>query len=102
MDLDDALLAALTPVDGRERLRQLLVRGWTAVQVFERLPDAVRRELSAGPENETVAARQAVDRVHRALIALSKAGKVQRRRVTYGMFVNTKGTRGMIVDVFRR
>lgn len=101
MDLDAALLDALRPRDARERLRQAVVRGYTALQVYERLPAEVQRALGEGPEDPTVAARQAVDRVFKALLALSKDGRVRRRRVTYGMFLNTKGTRGMIVDVYR-
>lgn len=101
MDLDAELLAALRPRDAGERLTQVIRRGWTALQVYERLPEAVQSELAVGPENPTVAARQAVDRVFRGLIALSQAGKVRRRRVAYGMILNTKGGRGMLVDVFR-
>lgn len=102
MDLEAALLDALRPRDTRERAAQLVLRGWTAMQVYERLPASLQAELAAGPENPTVGARQAVDRVFRALLALTQAGQVRRRRVAYGMILNTKGGRGMLVDVFRR
>ena len=96
------LLDALRPRDARERLRQVLLRGYTAMQVYQRLPEEVQASLQEGPTERVVAERQAVDRVQRALIGLSVAGTIRRRQVEYGMFVNTKGTRGMLVDVYRR
>lgn len=96
------ILEALRARDPRERLRQLVARGYTAMQVYERLPAEIQQSLQSGPTEPVVAERQAIGRVQRALIALAAEGTIRRRRVEYGMFLNTKGTRGMIVDVYRR
>lgn len=95
------LLAALRPRSLRDRARLLLTHGYTAVQVYERLPAEVQRDLADGADDPTAAARRAVDRVHRALVALAARGGVRRRRETYSMILNTKGERGMVVDVWR-
>jgi hypothetical protein len=100
--LQDAVLAALRPSGLRDRLHAAVTGGYTALQVFERLPAPVRAEIEAGPTEPVLAARQGVDRVARALVGLVAAGHVHRKRVAYGMQVNTKGGRGMVVDVYRR
>lgn len=100
MELDAAVLDALRPRGARERLRGLVARGYTALQVYERLDPAVREALEAGVDDPVLAGRRGVDRVHRALVGLVAAGRVRKRRETYGMQVNTKGGRGMVVDVY--
>lgn len=93
MDLEGALLASLRPHGVRERVRGWVARGWTAAQVHARLPEDVRAALAAEE-------RQPVERVHRDLLALASAGRVRTRRVHYTVELNTKGARGMVVDVF--
>ena len=101
VDLTDPLLAALRPRSVRERARLLVAHGFTAVQVYERLSPEVQRALGEGVADSTAAARRAVDRVHRALLDLAARGAIRRRRETYSMILNTKGERGMVVDVYR-
>jgi hypothetical protein len=91
--VDDALLDALRPRGLRERLRLRTVGGWTAAQVYTRLADDARATLAGE--------RWPVEVVHRALLALVEAGRVHRARVRWAMELNTKGMRGMVVDVFR-
>jgi hypothetical protein len=97
--LDAAILDALRPRGARERVRKLVSGGYTAAQVCERLPDGIREDLAQGAEGAP-GARRAIDGVHQALIRLVGAGRVARRRATYRVFINTKGDRAMIVDLY--
>jgi hypothetical protein len=100
--LEGAVLDALRPTGLRDRLHAAVTGGYTVLQIFERLHAAVRSEIEAGPAEPVLAARQGVDRVRLALVALVATGRVRRKKVSYGMQVNTKGGRGMVVDVYRR
>lgn len=101
LSLDDAVWEALGLRGWRERLRMGVVRGFTTVQVYERLPEATRVEV-AGGEDSPAAARRGIDAVHRSLLGLVAAGRVTRHRERYSMLLNTKGERGMLVDLYRR
>ncbi len=101
MDVAEHVVAALSPRTPRERIRILLSRGFTTVQIFERLPGEVRDALGGEVEEPNARVRRGIDQVHRALIGLVEVGRVRRRRERYAMFVNTKGERGMLVDVYR-
>jgi hypothetical protein len=93
--LDEALLEALRSRTLRERLREAVAPGFTAAQVLERLPSPLREEVRA-------AHRSPADHVHAALLQLASAARVRTRRVRYGVVLNTKGHRDMVVDVFWR
>ena len=97
--VDAALLAALRIQGPRERLRQVLARGFTTLQVYERLAGDVRDALSGGAEGP-MADRRGVDAAHRALLRLVADGRVIRRRASYSVILNTKGERGMVVDLY--
>lgn len=101
IDPTEHVVEALSPRSPRERVRILLSRGFTAVQVYERLPEEVRDALAGDLEEPNARVRRGIDRVHRALLGLVEVGRVKRRRERYAMFVNTKGERGMLVDVYR-
>lgn len=101
IDLADAVLTALAPRGPGERLRLWVSGGWTVVQVYERLADELRHTLAGGADEPNLAARRGIDLVHRALVALVEAGRVRRTRASYVMSLNTKGDRGMTVDLYR-
>ncbi len=101
MDIAEQVVEALSPRTPRERIRILLSRGFTTIQIYERLPDEVRGSLGDEIEEANARVRRGIDQVHRALLGLVEAGRVKRRRERYAMFVNTKGERGMLVDVYR-
>lgn len=87
-----ALLDALRPRGAGERVRQVVSRGWTASQVYDRLPEDVRARMT-GP--------RPIDEVHRTLVDLARDGRVRVRRARWAMPLNTKGMRDMVVDLFR-
>jgi hypothetical protein len=90
---------ALRPRSLRERLRVRLAGGWSAMQVAERLDPGVRAGLEAGLDG-AAAPRRTVSAVLAELLSLVEEGKVKRRRVKYGIVLNTKGDRAMLVDAF--
>lgn len=96
--LDAALRAALAPRGLAERVRLGLGRGFTALQVWERLPAPVRATLG---DEEPVAVRAGVERVRRRLDALAATGDVLRARERMTVPINTKGPRDVLVDVYR-
>lgn len=100
MDLAEAVIEALRPHGARERLRGLVARGYSAIQVYERLPAEARALAEAGAPMPEQAPRVGLDRVHRVLTELVRAGRVKKRRESYGIVLNTKGHRGMVVDVY--
>jgi len=102
IDLAEAVLSALTPRGPREQLRLLVSGGWTVVQVYERLSADLQVDLAGGADEPNLAARRGIDQTHRALLALVEAGRVRRTRANYVMSLNTKGDRGMSVDLYRR
>ena len=97
--LDAGLAAALLPVGLLERAQLWVTKGWTAAQLYQRLPAALQTALAAQHAND--GRRRAVDLVYNALLLLARQGRVQRKQVRYTMNVNTKGPRDMLVDVFR-
>lgn len=100
MDLAEAVIDALRPRGARERLRGLVARGYSAIQVYERLGPDARAVAEAGAPLPQNAPRVGMDRVHRVLTELVAAGRVRKRRESYGIVLNTKGPRGMVVDVY--
>ena len=96
--LDAAVLATLAPTGLAGRIRLRLGGGYTALQVWERLPGPARAGL--GEADET-AIRRAVERVQRRLHALAADGKVARDRTRMTIRLNTKGPRDIVVDVYR-
>ena len=97
--LDAGLATALLPVGLLERAQLWVTKGWTAAQLYQRLPAALQTALAAQHAND--GRRRAVDLVYNALLLLARQGRVQRKQVRYTMNVNTKGPRDMLVDVFR-
>jgi hypothetical protein len=94
-----ALATAMLPLGLRERAQLWVTKGWTAAQLYQRLPAALQDVLAA--QHTTDGRRRAVDLVYNALLLLTRQGRVQRKQVRYTMNVNTKGPRDMLVDVFR-
>jgi len=99
--LHQAIVEALRPSGIRERLKRRFSGGLTAIQVLERLPLEMQFALQEGPENLTVAKRQAIHAVTHALYALSQQGRVRRDTVKLDMKLPGKGLRGVKVDVYR-
>lgn len=99
-ELESEILATLRPAGISERLRQVFARGLSAVQIWERLPEATQAALR-GEGEDIVAARRGLDLLARTLVRMSAEGRLRRRRVRYGIVLNTKGMRGMLVDVYR-
>lgn len=97
--LDAGLATALLPVGLLERAQLWVTKGWTAAQLYQRLPAALQTALAAQHAND--GRRRAVDLVYNTLLLLARQGRVQRKQVRYTMNVNTKGPRDMLVDVFR-
>lgn len=103
--IETSILQALQPNGLRERARFLISPGFSAQQVFERLPAAVQAELCAGGDERSVAdpivaRRKAVDLIYRTLNRLAETGQVARRKVAYGVELKSKGQRGVLVDVY--
>ena len=96
-DLDAAILAVLR---GRSRLRRLQDRllgaGMTVREVFEGLP---RGQLGEGPGLR--AEQEALGRVRASLERLRVQGLVERTQSTGRTFLNTKGSRLILVDRYR-
>lgn len=96
--LDAALFGALAPRGLGERVRLRVGGGYTALQVWERLPPDAQAALGGA---DPVAARAAVERVRRRLDALAGEGAVVRTRARMTVPLNTKGPRDILVDVYR-
>ena len=94
-----AIASALRPVGLTERAQLWVTKGWTAAQVYQRLPPAMQATLAERHAHD--GRRRAVDAVYNVLILLAREGNVQRKQVRYTMDLNTKGPRDMLVDVFR-
>ena len=73
-------------------MRARVTGGWTAAQVWERVPD---RTAFAGGTSANV------DAVYGVLVEMARTGAVVRTQVRWTARVNTKGHRDMLVDVFR-
>ena len=101
MSLREALLDALKPHSLRERLRLRITKGRTSIQLLERLPLELQYALQEGPDNLTVAKRQAIHAVNHGLYSLIQEGLVVRQDVDLHMNLPGKGMRGIRVDVFR-
>lgn len=100
-DVEAAVLAALRPSGVRDRLRFRAGGGFTPLQVWDRLTPSMRVDLTPPGEDPTVAARYAVERVQRVLMTLLTGGRVRHERVRMSVFLNTKGPRDVLIDVFR-
>lgn len=99
-ELESAVLAALRPRGAREWVRARTLGGWTALQVAARLDEgAAAGALAAvdGPARE----RALVEVVRRVLVQLAESGRVRRRSSSYGATLAGKGTRKVVVDLFR-
>ncbi len=94
-----AIARALRPVGLGERAQLWVTKGWTASQVYQRLPPAMQATLAERHAHD--GRRRAVDAVYNVLLLLAREGHVQRKQVRYTMDLNTKGPRDMLVDVFR-
>ena len=97
------MLSALAPRSWRERLRVAVSRGWSVLQVYERLGTSERLAL-AGPsdgEPSVVRQRRAVEALRTRLLRLVHEGKVQRRTGHYATEFKSKGQRDVVVDLFR-
>ena len=99
--LHEAIVEALRPIGLRQRLKRRFSGGMTAVQVLEGLPLEMQYALQEGPENLTVAKRQAIHAVTHSLFALSQRGQVKRETVRLDMKLPGKGLRGVKVDVYK-
>ena len=99
MDLVEEVFEALRARGVRERLRQRATGGWTVSQVFDRLPRATQSTLMANHENPTVARRQALDRVVRALFVHIDRDAVSRKRTRVKNA--TRAGIDAMVDVYR-
>lgn len=97
-----AVLAALRPRSLAERARGVLVGGWSARQVLERLkPEEREAGLAALEGDPIVRERRLATEVHSTLVSLTAEGRVQRRASRYGVELRSKGHRHAVVDVFR-
>lgn len=99
--LADAILQALRP----RGLLGALGAGWlapglTVRQVFEALPEDHRP--APGPRPGVAGEQQALDTVRAALDALVHQGHVRKQRARLRFTLNTKGSRMVEVDVYRR
>lgn len=94
------MLEALQPTSALERVKLRLARGYTPVQVLDRLPPALVATL-CGHENPVAARRQALDVVAATLRSLSARGLAVRTRARLSQDVRVKGTRLIEIDVFR-
>lgn len=102
MMLADAVLTALRPRSVGERVRVRLTGGWTALQVRERLPpEAVASWLAAQPGGPEVANRRLIEAVRDALVGLVAAGRAHRRTSRLAVELRSKGSRDVVVDLFR-
>ena len=99
--LEALLLEALRPRSVRERLIFLVSGGQTAAQVYDRLPAPKQEALAPDAKNPEVRRRVGVAQVHSGLNALSAAGKVTRKRSSFGVMLASKGHRKVLVDVYR-
>jgi hypothetical protein len=93
----EALVSAARPRSWRERLG----RGFTAREVWQRLPEALREELKGEPGPEVVRERRAIEQVYRGLLELCTQGRVRRRTASFWIEPRSKGHRGAVVDLFR-
>jgi hypothetical protein len=92
---DDDLYAALRPRGLRERL----LPGLSAVQVYERLPPEIREEIG-GEGPSVVQQRRGVDLVYRRLKELAGLGKLRSRTASLWMNLRSKGHRNAVVDLY--
>ena len=80
------------------RVRARVSGGFTALQVWQRLPAELRADLG---DDGPVAERRGVEQVRSTLDALVSEGRVVRRRVEMTVPLNTKGPRSVVVDAYR-
>ncbi len=100
MDLQAALLDAIRPGSLRDRLRLRLSGGYTAVQVFHRLPDEVQHTLLSGAVSDSAAAHQAITTLQHTMDALVRQG-ILRRQTSELQTDDGRGPRAVMVDVYR-
>lgn len=65
----------------RDRLRALSLGGVAPIQLYQRLPAALRAELEGDEENETLARRRAIEEILLGLDELVQEGLIRRRQV---------------------
>ena len=100
MDLRQTLLTALRPDSLRGRLRLRLSGGYTAVQVFHRLPEAVQRTLLKGGISDSAAAHQAISTLQHTMDAMVHEGLLE-RNTSELQTQDGRGPRAVMVDVYR-
>jgi hypothetical protein len=99
--LEQALIEAMRPADLRERIKIRLAGGMTALQIYDRLPDALRAALEEGPENAVVARRQGIHVIEHGLYSLGQQSRVRRKNVTTAINLPGKGLRSINIDVYK-
>ncbi len=100
MDLRDALLDAIRPESFRDRLRLRLSGGYTAVQVFHRLSEALQRSLMEGAVSKSAGSHQAISTLQLTMDAMVREG-ILRRQTSELQTDDGRGPRAVMVDVYR-
>lgn len=107
--IESAVLRALSPRSASERFRLFFARGYSVLQVFERLDSEGRAAIlsqfgasfTTEAEPEVVLRRRAVETLRARLLGLVASGRVRRRTGRYAAELNSKGQRDVVVDLFR-
>ena len=100
MDLRQTLLDVIRPASLVDRLRLRLSGGYTAVQVFHRLPEAVQRTLLKGGISDSAAAHQAISTLQHTMDDMVRDG-ILRRQTSELQTQDGRGPRAVMVDVYR-
>lgn len=100
MKLRQALLQAISPDSLRTRLRLRLSGGYTAVQVFHRLPEDLQRSLLEGGISDSAAAHQAISTLQHTMDDMVREGLLQ-RQTSELQTQDGRGPRAVMVDVYR-
>lgn len=104
-ELESAIMAVLSPMSLKDRVKFRLSGGLSAREVLDRLPSGLREGLVGeaalhDPEN-VLGQRRAVDGVQRALIGLVQQERLVRSQRSAWVELKSKGHRSVVVDVFR-
>ena len=100
MELRQLLLDVIRPASLRDRLRLRLSGGYTAVQVFHRLPPPTQRALLEGGISDSAAAHQAISTLQETMDAMVREG-ILRRQTSELQTQDGRGPRAVMVDVYR-
>jgi len=100
MELQQILLDAIRPASLRDRIRLRLSGGYTAVQIFHRLPQPAQRELLQGGISDSAAAHQAISTLQHTMDGMVREG-ILRRKTSELQTQDGRGPRSVMVDVYR-